>query len=140
MNGLIFLLTSLCYHRVPTIAYLNNLIINVTEQMEAYDLNKVTHLIQDFVCDELSNWYIRRNRRRFWGSKLDTSKKAVYKTTYDVLEGLCRLIAPVVPFVSDEIYTALTNEESVHLANYPEYNEVLKESTQVCSIQDSKEY
>ena len=67
----------------------NNLVLNVTEQMEAYDLNKVTHLIQDFVCDDLSNWYIRRNRRRFWGSKLDNSKKAVYKTTYDVLVGIC---------------------------------------------------
>ena len=97
----------------------NNLIINVTEQMEAYDLNKVTHLIQDFVCDELSNWYIRRNRRRFWGSKLDTSKKAVYKTTYEVLAGVCKLIAPICPFISEEIYQKLTGEESVHLTDYP---------------------
>ena len=97
----------------------NNLVINVTEQMEAYDLNKVTHLIQDFVCDELSNWYIRRNRRRFWGSKLDNSKKAVYKTTYDVLVGLCKLIAPIAPFISEEMYQKLTGEESVHLADYP---------------------
>lgn len=97
----------------------NNLVLNVTEQMEAYDLNKVTHLIQDFVCDELSNWYIRRNRRRFWGSKLDTSKKAVYKTTYDVLVGICKLIAPICPFLSEEMYQKLTGEESVHLADYP---------------------
>ena len=97
----------------------NNLVINVTEQMEAYDLNKVTHLIQDFVCDDLSNWYIRRNRRRFWGSKLDNSKKAVYKTTYDVLVGICKLIAPICPFTSEEIYKNLTAEESVHLSDYP---------------------
>ena len=97
----------------------NNLVIKVTEQMEAYDLNKVTHLIQDFVCDELSNWYIRRNRRRFWGSKLDNSKKAVYKTTYDVLVGICKLIAPICPFISEEIYQKLTGEESVHLTDYP---------------------
>ncbi len=97
----------------------NNLVLNVTEQMEAYDLNKVTHLIQDFVCDELSNWYIRRNRRRFWGSKLDTSKKAVYKTTYDVLVGICKLIAPICPFLSEEMYQKLTGEESVHLSDYP---------------------
>ena len=97
----------------------NNLVLNVTEQMEAYDLNKVTHLIQDFVCDELSNWYIRRNRRRFWGNKLDTSKKAVYKTTYDVLVGVCKLIAPICPFISEEIYQKLTGEESVHLSDYP---------------------
>ncbi len=97
----------------------NNLVLNVTEQMEAYDLNKVTHLIQDFVCDDLSNWYIRRNRRRFWGSKLDNSKKAVYKTTYDVLVGICKLIAPICPFTSEEIYKNLTGEESVHLSDYP---------------------
>ena len=97
----------------------NNLVINVTEQMEVYDLNKVTHLIQDFVCDELSNWYIRRNRRRFWGSKLDNSKKAVYKTTYDVLVGICKLIAPICPFISEEMYQKLTGEESVHLTDYP---------------------
>ena len=88
-----------------------------------YDLNKVVKSVTEFVSEDLSNWYIRRNRKRFWASELDDSKKAVYKTTYDVLEGLCRLIAPVVPFVSDEIYTALTNEESVHLAYYPEYDE-----------------
>ena len=88
-----------------------------------YDLNKVVKSVTEFVSEDLSNWYIRRNRKRFWASELDDNKKAVYKTTYDVLEGLCRLVAPVVPFVSDEIYTALTNEESVHLAYYPEYDE-----------------
>ena len=57
----------------------NNLVKAVTLNMDKYDLNKVVHLIQDFVCDDLSNWYIRRNRRRFWGSELDNSKKAVYQ-------------------------------------------------------------
>ena len=103
----------------------NNLVKNVTYEMDNYDFNKVVHLIQDFVCDDLSNWYIRRNRRRFWGSELDTSKKAVYKTTYDVLVGICKLISPIVPFISEEIYTNLTGEESVHLADYPEYDEKL---------------
>ena len=97
----------------------NNLVKDVTEVMDVYDVNKAVHLIQYFVCEELSNWYIRRNRRRFWGSKLDTSKKAVYKTTYNVLVGLCKLIAPISPFVADEIYINLTGEESVHLADYP---------------------
>ena len=97
----------------------NNLIKDVTESYDNYDLNKVVHLIQDFVCDDLSNWYIRRNRRRFWGSELNTSKKAVYKTTYDVLIGICKLIAPIVPFISDEIYTKLTGEMSVHLSDFP---------------------
>ncbi len=97
----------------------NSLIKNTTDAMENYDLNKAVHYIQDFVCDDLSNWYIRRNRRRFWQSKLDSSKKAVYKTTYDVLVGVCKLIAPISPFLSEEIYQNLTNEESVHLSNYP---------------------
>ena len=103
----------------------NSLVKNVTDAYESYDLNKVTHFVQDFVCDDLSNWYIRRNRRRFWGSKLDKSKKAVYKTTYDVLVGLCQLIAPIVPFISDEIYTKLTGEESVHLSDFPTFDEKL---------------
>ena len=97
----------------------NKLIKYVTNAMDEYDLNKAVRLINNFVNEELSNWYIRRNRRRFWGSELDNSKKAVYKTTFEVLEGLSRLIAPIVPFISDEIYTNLTNEESVHLATYP---------------------
>lgn len=101
----------------------NNLIKNVTTNMDKYDLNKVVHLIQDFVCDDLSNWYIRRNRRRFWGSTLDNSKKAVYKVTYDVLCGLCKMISPIAPFISEEIYTKLTLEDSVNLSDYPVCNE-----------------
>lgn len=103
----------------------NNLVKNVTTNMDKYDLNKVVHLIQDFVCDDLSNWYIRRNRRRFWGSELDNSKKAVYKTTYDVLVGLCKMIAPIAPFISEEIYTKLTGELSVNLSDYPVCDEKL---------------
>ncbi len=103
----------------------NNLVKNCTLAMDSYDLNKTAHLIQDFVCDDLSNWYIRRNRRRFWQSELDNSKKAVYKTTYDVLVGICKLIAPIVPFISDEIYTKLTGEKSVHLSDYPVCDEKL---------------
>ncbi len=101
----------------------NKLVKYMTAAMEEYDLNKAVKLVNNFVNEDLSNWYIRRNRRRFWGSTLDTSKKAVYQTTYQVLEGVCRLIAPIVPFISDEIYTNLTNEESVHLASYPTYEE-----------------
>ena len=98
----------------------NRLVQNVTDSMEEYDLNKAVKYVNTFVNEDLSNWYIRRNRRRFWGSELDNSKKAVYQTTYQVLVGLCKLIAPIVPFISDEIYVNLTGEESVHLASYPE--------------------
>ena len=87
--------------------------------MERYDLNKTVKIIQDFINEDLSNWYIRRTRRRFWGSELNLDKKAVYKTTYEVLEGLSRLIAPIIPFISEEIYKKLTGLPSVHLSDYP---------------------
>ncbi len=100
----------------------NKLVMNVTEYMDSYDLTNTIRSIQEFVLEDLSNWYIRRNRRRFWSSELDIEKRAVYQTTYEVLEGICRLIAPIVPFISEEIYTKLTGLESVHLADYPSYN------------------
>jgi isoleucyl-tRNA synthetase len=103
----------------------NKLVKVVTEGYDEYDLTKVVRSVQEFVSEDLSNWYIRRNRRRFWASELDNSKKSVYNTTYEVLEGLTRLIAPVIPFVSEEIYQNLTNEKSVHLADFPLYNESL---------------
>lgn len=103
----------------------NSLLKYVTASYEEYDLNKVVRAITSFVSDDLSNWYIRRCRNRFWGSELNASKKAVYKTTYEVLEGLCRMIAPVVPFISEEIYTKLTHEESVHTAAFPKYDDTL---------------
>ena len=103
----------------------NKLLKYVTESYNEYDLNKVVRAVTDFVSEDLSNWYIRRNRKRFWASELDNSKKSVYITTYEVLEGLCRMIAPVVPFVTDEIYTKLTGEKGVHFAKYPKYDESL---------------
>ena len=100
----------------------HKLVHYVTNAMDEYDLNKAVKLINYFVNEDLSNWYIRRNRRRFWESEMTTSKKAVYQTTYEVLVGICLLIAPIVPFVADEIYVNLTGEESVHLADYPKYD------------------
>lgn len=100
----------------------HHLIKDVTEELEVCDLNRAVRKIQHFVIEELSNWYIRRNRRRFWKGELDDDKKAVYNTTYEVLEGLSRLIAPFVPFISEEIYKNLTGELSVHLADYPVYD------------------
>jgi len=103
----------------------NKLVKYVTDAMDEYDLNKVTKAINNFLNEDLSNWYIRRNRRRFWGSELDNSKKAVYQTTYEVLIGLCKLMAPISPFITDEIYVNLTGEESVHLADYPVSDEAM---------------
>ena len=104
---------------------LNKLIKNVTSAYEEYDLNKVARLIVPFLNDDLSNWYIRSNRRRFWDSQLSESKKAVYLTTYEVLVTLCKLCAPITPFLTEEIYQKLTGEESVHLADFPKYDEKL---------------
>ena len=95
----------------------------VTDSYEEFDLNKVTKAISNFVSEDLSNWYIRRNRRRFWKSEEDTSKRSVYQTTYQVLCGVCKLIAPIVPFISEEMYTKLTLEPSVHLSDFPKYDE-----------------
>ena len=104
---------------------LNKLIKNVTDSYEEYDLNKVVKYLTDFVSEDLSNWYIRRNRKRFWGSELNNSKKCVYYTTYKTLLDLSKLIAPVTPFISEEIYQNLTDEESVHLSDFPKYDESL---------------
>ena len=97
----------------------------VTESYDEYDLNKVVKALTEFVSEDLSNWYIRRNRKRFWANKMDNSKKAVYITTYEVLVGLSQMIAPITPFISEEIYRKLTNQESVHLSDFPQYNQEL---------------
>ncbi len=98
---------------------LNRLIDEVVSELERYDMTKATRAIQEFVIEDLSNWYIRRNRRRFWQSELNDDKKAVYLTTFETLEAVARLIAPFAPFISEEIYRNLTGAQSVHLASYP---------------------
>jgi isoleucine--tRNA ligase len=101
----------------------NNLVDYVTKQFDVYDMTKVAREIQDFVNDVFSNWYIRRSRRRFWGSEMTVDKKSVYLTTYEVLKGISQLIAPLAPFISDEIYTKLTGEKSVHISYYPVFDQ-----------------
>ena len=99
---------------------LNRLIQEVKDAYDAYDLTKVTHAVLDFLNDDFSNWYIRMNRRRFWESELTPSKQAVYLTTYETLLTLVKLMAPITPFISEEIYCNLTEKESVHLETFPE--------------------
>ncbi len=103
----------------------NCLLKNIIFSYNEYDLNKVVRYLTSFVSEDLSNWYIRRNRDRFWGNKLDLSKKSVYQTTYQVLLGLSQIIAPITPFISEEIYQNLTDNESVHLSKFPKVNEKL---------------
>ena len=97
----------------------NKLVDYVTTSYDEYDLTRVVRSITDFVAEDLSNWYIRRNRRRFWGSELSVSKKAVYQVTYEVLLGVSKLIAPIASFTAEELYTRLTDKESVHLEEFP---------------------
>lgn len=99
---------------------LNSLIKNVTEDLEVYDTTKAVRKIQEFVSEDLSNWYIRRSRRRFWASELTEDKKAVYNTTNEVLVAVAQLAAPFAPYVTEMLYRNLTGEESVHLSTYPE--------------------
>lgn len=103
----------------------NGLLEYVTNAYDEYDLNKVCRALTNFVSEDLSNWYIRRNRERFWQKDLNTSKKAVYQTTYEVLVGLSKVVAPITPYISEEIYQNLTGEESVHLSDFPLSNKDL---------------
>lgn len=103
----------------------NRLVKEVREEMEVFDLTKAVKKIQNFVNEDLSNWYIRRNRRRFWGTELTEDKKAVYNTTWEVLEGVVRLCAPFAPYITEELYQKLTDGVSVHLADYPTVNDEL---------------
>ncbi|NBH62804.1 isoleucine--tRNA ligase [Anaerotruncus sp. 80] len=103
----------------------NQLVKDVTEYMDSYDHMKTVRAITDFVAEDLSNWYIRRARRRFYAEEMTEDKKSVYATTYEVLVGTAKLIAPIAPFLSDEIYTNLTGEETVHVAYFPKADESL---------------
>lgn len=95
------------------------------ENMDKFDYTTVARNISDFLVEDLSNWYIRRNRRRFWDSTMTDDKRAVYNTTYEILVGISQLVAPFTPFIAEEIYTSLTGEKSVHLSYFDEVKEDL---------------
>ncbi|HBU12202.1 MAG TPA: isoleucine--tRNA ligase [Clostridiales bacterium] len=103
---------------------LHTLIKTVCDDLDNYRVTEPARAINDFV-DELSNWYVRRGRERYWGSGMNEDKKAAFMTLYMVLETLCRLIAPFVPFIAESIYQNLVRTvdqnalESVHLCAYP---------------------
>jgi isoleucyl-tRNA synthetase len=105
------------------ISELNELVKEFNEQMENYELAKSARLFFPFI-DNLSNWYIRRSRRRFWKSESDEDKKQAYETLHYVLLELSKLMAPFTPFISEEIYKNLSGKESVHLADFPKAKEV----------------
>ena len=101
----------------------NSLLKEVEGDLKVFDLTKTVRKIQDFVNEDLSNWYIRRSRRRFWETELTEDKKSVYKTTYEILVGITQLVAPFAPYLSEEMYKKLTGGESVHISYYPVSND-----------------
>jgi isoleucyl-tRNA synthetase len=113
------------------ISLLNSLVKEVTKCYNDYDLTRAGRAIQDFVTEDLSNWYVRLNRKRYWGGEYDKDKIAAYQTLYICLETISRLTAPIAPFYMDRLFTDLNgitsrhNEDSVHLVLFPEYNETL---------------
>jgi len=113
------------------ISLLNSLIKNVNAEYDSYEPTRAARMIQEFVIENLSNWYVRLNRKRYWGGEFDSDKFAAYQTLYACLETVALLAAPVAPFYMDKLFMDLNNvtgrqkAESVHLATFPEYNENL---------------
>ena len=105
------------------ISLLNTLVKDVDEALNDYEPTKAARAINDFVNDNLSNWYVRLNRKRFWGGEMNEDKLSAYQTLYTCLETIAKLIAPISPFYSDKLYQDLTGNSSVHLALFPEVKE-----------------
>ena len=117
------------------ISLLNTLVKNVTESLEGYDPTPAARAIQEFVGENLSNWYVRLNRKRFWGGEMTEDKLAAYQTLYTCLETVAMLAAPFAPFMMDRIFRDLNavsgrhTESSVHLSTYPKADEALIDSS-----------
>ena len=107
---------------------LNSLIKEVTEAYEAYEPTRAGRAISDFVQDDLSNWYVRLNRKRFWGGEMNADKQAAYETLYLCLTTVAQLMAPNAPFYADRLYRDLTGE-TVHLSTWPKADEALINKT-----------
>ena len=103
---------------------LNSLVKEVTEAYDTYEPTKAGRAISDFVQDDLSNWYVRLNRKRFWGGSMDADKEAAYETLYTCLKTVAQLMAPNAPFYADRLYRDLTGE-TVHLSEWPKADEAL---------------
>ncbi|MDZ4711722.1 MAG: isoleucine--tRNA ligase [bacterium] len=107
---------------------LNSLKIKYFELMDSYDITKATRIIHDFTIDELSNWYVRRNRKRFRNPADNQDKLSGYQTLYEVIMELLKMIAPIAPFLSDKMYLTLTGrDKSIHLTEFTPGNELLSD-------------
>ena len=113
------------------ISLLNTLVKDVTEYYETYEPTRAGRAISEFVGENLSNWYVRLNRKRYWGGEYNEDKISAYQTLYTCLETVSRLMAPIAPFFADQLFldlNAVTGKdsiESVHLADFPSYDEAL---------------
>ena len=109
------------------ISLLNTLVKDVVAAYEDYDITTAGRLIQDFVCDHVSNWYVRLGRKRFWGGTMDTDKLSAYQTLHQVLVAVAKLAAPIAPFFMDRLYLDLVDgeSESVHYVAMPSYDETV---------------
>ena len=113
------------------ISLLNSLIKDVGEFYENYEPTKAGRSIQDFVVENLSNWYVRLNRKRYWGGEFDDDKLSAYQTLYSCLETVAVLASPIMPFYTDKIFCDLNSRngknkvESVHLVDFPQYDDKL---------------
>jgi len=116
------------------ISLLNTLVKDVTEYYETYEPTRAGRAISDFVGENLSNWYVRLNRKRYWGGEYDEDKISAYQTLYTCLETVARLMSPIAPFFADRLFldlnavTGKDKSESVHLADFPTYDEALIDS------------
>ncbi|MDE6556856.1 MAG: class I tRNA ligase family protein, partial [Duncaniella sp.] len=111
------------------LSLLNTLVKNVTADLDAYEPTRAARAIADFVGDNLSNWYVRLNRKRFWAGEMTEDKLAAYQTLYTCLETVALLMAPIAPFYADRLYRDLTGSaDSVHLASFPVADESLIDS------------
>ena len=128
------------------ISKLNTLVTDYESLMDGYDVTKAAREVQQFTIDELSNWYVRRSRRRFWKAEVNENKLSAYQTLYECLMTVAKLISPFTPFLAEELYQNLNsivkmgNNESVHLTDYPKATFIDKELEEKMSIAQNVVY
>lgn len=122
------------------ISRFETMVQHVRDYLDDYEVSRAAKAIENFVIEDLSNWYIRRSRRRFWKSEWDDDKRAAYYTLYEILSELAKTVAPFIPFVAEMVYDSLyknniQRKESVHLEDYPQPNPLRVDSDLLLSME-----
>lgn len=136
LDGFDYSKDEVSYNHLPegdrwVLSRLHSTIRSVKEAFDDYDPTRAVRLIQDFTIDDLSNWYVRLNRKRFWVGEFTEDKQAAYETLYTCLEYILKMSAPVIPFVSEHYFRCLNDvsqkdkSDSIHLSEFPEVNELM---------------